>query len=61
MPQAARQITISAPADRVFGYVADLTRHPVWAGHVTEIRQTSTGPAAPSLRTPVRWAITMRG
>ena len=41
-----KQITINAPADRVFSYLADVTRHSEWAqpGHRLEIEKTSDGP-----------------
>ena len=32
-----KQITIAAPADTVFTYVADFKRHPEWAGHNLEV------------------------
>lgn len=39
-----RQVTVNAPAERVFAYIADLTRHPEWAGNPLEVRSTSDGP-----------------
>lgn len=39
-------ITINAGADKVFEYVADLTRHPEWASRPLQVRKTSDGPAA---------------
>jgi len=41
-----KQITINAPAEKVFSYLADLTRHSEWAqpGHRLEIEKTSDGP-----------------
>lgn len=41
-----RQITINAPADKVFSYLADFTRHPEWAAHHLRIEQTSQGPVS---------------
>ena len=43
---AEKQIVINAPAEKVFGYLADLTRHSEWAqpGHRLEIEKTSDGP-----------------
>ena len=37
-------IVISAPADKVFAYVSDLTKLTEWAQFSTEVRQTSQGP-----------------
>lgn len=42
-----RQITIDAPAEKVFSYLADLTRHEEWAAHPLRIQQTSEGPVGP--------------
>src|SRR3972149_3930304 len=43
---AEKQIVINAPAEKVFSYLADLTRHSEWAqpGHRLEIEKTSGGP-----------------
>lgn len=40
--------TINAPAEKVFAYVADITKHPEWTtpGHKVEIKKTSEGPVA---------------
>jgi uncharacterized protein YndB with AHSA1/START domain len=35
--------TINAPAEKVFDYVADVTRHPEWAGTPLETKMTSSG------------------
>ena len=43
MARVEREITIDAPADRVFSYVADFTRHPEWASQQLQIEQTSEG------------------
>lgn len=43
MPAFERQITINAPVGKVFGYLADFSRHPEWAAHRLEIQQTSEG------------------
>ena len=32
-----KQVTISAPRDKVFAYVADFKKHPEWAGHNLEV------------------------
>jgi len=40
------RISIQAPADRVFDYVADFTRHGEWAGNDLEVTKTSDGPVA---------------
>ena len=44
MGQVQRQITISAPAKTVFGYLADFPRHAEWAAHRLQLQQTSEGP-----------------
>jgi uncharacterized protein YndB with AHSA1/START domain len=41
-----RHTVIDAPASDVFAYIADITRHPEWAGNPLEIRPTSAGPLA---------------
>src|SRR3990172_6764766 len=43
---AEQQMVINAPAEKVFSYLADLTRHSEWAqpGHRLEIEKTSDGP-----------------
>ncbi|MEX0800681.1 MAG: SRPBCC family protein [Dehalococcoidia bacterium] len=38
-----RSTTIRLPAAQVFSYVADVTRHPEWAGHKLEVRSGSSG------------------
>jgi uncharacterized membrane protein len=40
------QITIDAPADRVFAYVSDFTRHGEWAANDLEVATPSDGPVA---------------
>ena len=44
MARVERQISISAPAERVFTYVADFPRHGEWAGSSLQIEKTSEGP-----------------
>ncbi len=41
-----QQITVQATPEKVFAYLADLTRHTEWAkeGHKLEIEKTSEGP-----------------
>lgn len=39
-----RQVTINAPADKVFPYVADISKHPEWAAHKLEIVDAPSGP-----------------
>lgn len=43
MARIEKQITISAPADRVFSYLADFPRHSEWAAHRLKIEPTSQG------------------
>lgn len=46
MASIQRQITINAPAEKVFDYLADFPRHGEWAAHRLRIDQTSPGPVA---------------
>ena len=46
MASIERQTTIGAPAEKVFKYVADISRHGEWAAHRLEIEQSSQGPIA---------------
>ena len=41
-----QQITINAPAEKVFAYLADITRHPEWSKeeHRLQVEKTSEGP-----------------
>ncbi len=39
-----RQLTIDVLAEKVFSYLADLTRHGEWAAHPLRIQQTFEGP-----------------
>jgi len=38
--------TISAPAQTVFDYVSDFTKHGEWAGHGLQVTKDSDGPVA---------------
>jgi len=40
------RITIQAPAQSVYDYVSDFTRHGEWSGHGLEVSRNSDGPAA---------------
>ena len=42
-----RQITINAPTDRVFTYLADFPRHSEWAAHPLRIQKVTEGPVGP--------------
>lgn len=44
MQRAKSVIEIAAPPQRVYDYVADLTRHPEWAGHKLRVEHVD-GPA----------------
>lgn len=44
MNRIERQIVIEAPADRVFAYVSDFTRHPEWAAVPMQIAPVEAGP-----------------
>jgi uncharacterized membrane protein len=37
------RITVNAPADKVFEYVSDFTRHSEWSGHRLEAKQEGVG------------------
>jgi uncharacterized protein YndB with AHSA1/START domain len=39
-------ITIKAPAQTVFDYVSDFTKHGEWAGHGLQVTKDSAGPVA---------------
>ena len=40
------RVVINAPADRIFAYVSDLTKHPEWSGARLRIEALSAGPVA---------------
>ena len=40
------QIDIDAPADKVFSYVSDFTRHGEWSGHELQVASVDGGPVA---------------
>ena len=44
MATTERQIEINVPVEKVFGYLADFSRHPEWAQHDLKIEKTSEGP-----------------
>lgn len=46
MGKVEQQITINAPAEKVFSYLADIQRHSEWTReqHKVEIQKTSDGP-----------------
>ena len=46
MGKVEQQITINAPAEKVFSYLADISRHSEWTrpAHKVEIQKTSDGP-----------------
>jgi len=46
MAAIQRQIEVNAPAEKVFGYVADIPRHVEWAGHKLQITPDAAGPVA---------------
>ena len=46
MKQYEEQITINAPADKVYAYVSDFTRHGEWAGHGLAVTKDGDGPVA---------------
>ena len=44
MKRFEAEISIHAPAVRVFDYVADFTRHGEWAGHGLQVTKSTDGP-----------------
>ena len=44
MARVEKQILVNAPAERVFSYVADLTKHGEWGQHDVRIEPESDGP-----------------
>ena len=46
MARAEKQLTINAPVEKVFDYLADVARHGEWAkpGHKLQVEKTSDGP-----------------
>ena len=46
MASFQQSIIVSASPETVFGYLADLTKHPEWAAHKLEVQPASEGPAA---------------
>ena len=46
MKQYEEQITINAPADKVYAYVSDFTRHGEWAGNGLTVTKDGDGPIA---------------
>jgi uncharacterized protein YndB with AHSA1/START domain len=45
MARWTKETTIKATPDKVFDYVADLTKHPEWASHDTSVTAQTPGPA----------------
>jgi uncharacterized membrane protein len=41
-----KQITVKAPASKLFEYLSDLSRHGEWGQHNLKVTQTSSGPIA---------------
>jgi len=39
-------ITVAAPADKIFSYVSDFTRHGEWGGHELQATKVGDGPVA---------------
>ncbi len=44
MARFERETRIGAPAEKVFEYVSDISRHGEWAGDRLEVEKTSEGP-----------------
>lgn len=43
MARVEKTISVNAPAEKVFAYLADLTRHSEWANNPLKVEQTSEG------------------
>lgn len=46
MASIEQQITINAPVERVYSYLADFPRHPEWAAHPLTLQAATPGPLA---------------
>jgi uncharacterized membrane protein len=46
MVRFEESIVIAAPADSVYAYVSDLTRHGEWSGHGLQVTKDDDGPVA---------------
>jgi uncharacterized membrane protein len=46
MKRFEERITVEAPADRVYEYVADMTTHAEWSGNGLEVTKSTEGPVA---------------
>ena len=46
MKRSEDQISINAPPDRLYEYVADSSRHGEWAGHGLAVTKSTEGPVA---------------
>jgi len=46
MKRFERSTTINAPADKIFAYVSDFTRHGEWGGHGLAVTPDGDGPIA---------------
>jgi uncharacterized membrane protein len=44
--QYEEQITVKAPADKVYAYVSDFMRHGEWGGHGLTVEKDGDGPVA---------------
>lgn len=50
MPGTEAQVTINAPADKVYQYLLDFPRHSEWAAHPLKLTQAGSGPVAAGTR-----------
>ena len=46
MKRAEEQITVKAPAEKVFAYVSDFPRHSEWSGNGLQVSKEGDGPVA---------------
>ena len=46
MKRWEKSIGINAPADKIYAYVSDFTRHGEWGGHGLTVSAAGSGPAA---------------
>jgi uncharacterized protein YndB with AHSA1/START domain len=46
MARIEQSITVSAPPEKAFSYLADIARHTEWGSHLASAEQSSDGPIA---------------
>lgn len=46
MAKFQQSITVSAPPEKAYEFLADISRHAEWSGHGLQVQKTSDGPVA---------------